>query len=125
MRLVLNRNIYDDDNIEKYYVLEKIMYNVRLPYEEPKNIAFSDITSKTDEEQNAIKHLAKAGIIEGTSETEFSPDKPITRAEIAALLLRMTAKNDKEGNGGFEDVTADKWYYDTAGASRKYNSFGF
>ena len=109
------------DNLDKALTLKKLMYNVRLPDEAPIVKSFSDISNKTKEVQQSINSLTKANIISGTSKTEFSPDKPITRAEIAALLLRMTAKNDEEGNGGFSDVTADDWYYDTAGASKKYN----
>ena len=81
---------------------------------------FVDIESKSDEVKKSVNSLTKAGIIEGTGETEFSPDKPITRAEIAALLLRMSAKTDEDGNGDFVDVTPDKWYYNTAGVSKKY-----
>ena len=109
------------DNLDEVLTLEKLMYNVRLPDEAPIVKSFSDISDKTEEIQKSIKSLTKADIISGTSETEFSPDKPITRAEIAALLLRMTAKNDEDGNGGFTDVTSDDWYYNTAGASKKYN----
>lgn len=81
---------------------------------------FVDIESESDEVKKSVNSLTKAGIVEGTGETEFSPDKPITRAEIAALLLRMTAKNIDESNSDFVDVTTDKWYYNIAGASKKY-----
>lgn len=103
------------------YVIEKIAEDVKLPLkeEEVNPIAFDDISDKSVEIQVAINSLSKAGIIDGTSDTEFSPDKQITRAEIAALLLRMTARDEKEGNGGFSDVTEGKWYYHTAGASKK------
>lgn len=104
------------------YKMLKITDDVKLPAtaEQAKNKQFTDISDKSDETQKAVNSLAKAGIIDGTSETEFSPDKPITRAEIAALLLRMTAKTEADSNGGFADVTPDKWYYNTAGTSKKY-----
>ncbi|MCD8181465.1 MAG: S-layer homology domain-containing protein, partial [Firmicutes bacterium] len=75
---------------------------------------------KSDEAQKAVNALTRAGIIRGVSDTEFAPDAAVTRAEAAALLLRMTAQSDADGNGGFSDVTEDMWYYDTAGASKKY-----
>lgn len=81
---------------------------------------FVDIKDESEDVQNAIKLLASKGIIEGTSETEFSPDSPITRAEIAALMLRIIAKNDPNEDGGFADVTQENWYFGTAGSSKKY-----
>ena len=128
--LVLKNNgeLYEFDLLRKGdssspgYKMTKVMDNVKLPdnrkSKEKKH--FVDISDKSPEMQQAVNALSKAEIIEGTSETEFSPDKPITRAEIAALLLRMTAKNDEDGNGGFTDVTDKDWYYTTAGASKKY-----
>ncbi len=105
------------------YILTKIADNIRIG-DEKSNIeslkTFADISNKTEEMQTAINALFKAGIVEGTGETEFSPDKPITRAEIAALLLWISAKTDIEDNGGFTDVTEDKWYYHTAGTSKKH-----
>ena len=105
------------------FTFKEFAENVKLPKkaEDDPQRNFSDIVKKNNETQKSINSLTKAGIISGTSETEFSPDKPITRAEIAALLLRMTAKNDEDGNGEFTDVTSDAWYYNTAGASKKYN----
>ena len=58
--------------------------------------------------------------MEGITETEFMPDKEITRAEMAALLLRMTGKGDETGEASFSDVSANDWYYGIAGASQKY-----
>jgi hypothetical protein len=102
------------------YEAGKIMGNIKLPDETPILRNFSDISNKSEEMQTAINSLAKAGIISGVTDVEFAPDKPITRAEIAALLLRMTVKEEESGNGGFEDVTPETWYYHTAGASKKY-----
>ena len=101
--------------------MTKLMNNVKLSDTQIHSKDFVDISSQLDEVQKAINSLAKANIISGTSETEFSPDKSITRAEIAALLLRITAKTDENGNGGFSDVTTDDWYCNIAGASKKYN----
>ena len=104
------------------YKIEKINSNIKLSIIEnnKKPKKFSDVSDQTEEMQTAINALFKAGIVEGTGETEFSPDKPITRAEIAALLLWISAKTDIEDNGGFTDVTEDKWYYHTAGTSKKH-----
>ena len=81
---------------------------------------FEDIKDKSAEMQNAIKTLAAKGIINGTSETTFSPDASISRAEIAALIVRTLSKLDPNEDGGFVDVTKDNWFFGVAGSSRKH-----
>ena len=79
---------------------------------------FSDIKSKSAEMQEAIKLLVSKGIINGTSETEFSPDKSISRAEVAAIILRTLSKLDENADGGFSDVIKSNWFYGTAGSAK-------
>lgn len=57
-----------------------------------------------------IDLLAREGFINGTSANTFSPDLNITRAEVVAILARMSGATLPEGNGGFNDVAEDAWY---------------
>ena len=41
-----------------------------------------------------VKNMYFAGMMNGTSETTFEPDRPITRAEAAALINRVLKSND-------------------------------
>lgn len=104
------------------FKIVKVMDDVRLaepvPVKESKD--FVDLSDASDETKKAIQALSKADVMNGTSETEFSPDKSITRAELAAVILRLTTQQEEKENGGFSDVTRDKWYYGVAGASKKY-----
>ena len=102
--------------------LEKLADNIKLPQKNVEFIKkdFTDISNKSDEMQKSIKSLSKAGIIKGSSDTTYSPDESISRAETAALLLRMTGKSNETADVEFSDVTPDKWYYSTAGVSQKY-----
>ena len=108
---------------EKAYTFTKIMDDVRIPSEpvavEEKH--FTDIQDKSEEMHKAIEALSRAEIVKGTDGTKFSPDASITRAEIAAILLRMTGKEEEKDNGGFSDVSENQWYYGVAGASKKHN----
>lgn len=81
---------------------------------------FVDIKDKSEEMQESIKILASKGIIEGTSTTEFSPDDTISRAEIAALILRVLSQVDPNANGNFADVKKTDWFYGTAGSAKAY-----
>ena len=79
---------------------------------------FEDIKDKSAEMQETIKLLASKGIISGTSETKFSPDKSISRAEVAAIILRTLSKLDQNADGNFSDVTKQNWYFGVAGSAK-------
>ncbi len=83
-------------------------------------IDFDDIKDKPEEMQKAIKFLAAKGIINGTGYRTFSPDDSISRAGVAALVVRTLAKLDPNADGGFGDVTPDDWYFGAAGSSKKH-----
>lgn len=81
---------------------------------------FEDIKNLSKEMQESIKILAAKGIIEGTSAKEFSPEDSISRAEVAALLLRVLSQVDPNADGEFVDVKKSDWFYGTAGSAKKY-----
>lgn len=85
---------------------------------------FSDITKKSKEMKEAISILASKGIISGTSATTFSPDSTITRAEIAALIVRTLSKYDGNANGNFTDVSKSDWYFGAVGSAKKFGIMG-
>ena len=82
-------------------------------------VNFTDITNKSVEMQKAIKYLASKGIISGTGGTNYSPDASISRAEIAALLVRALGKLNSSATNSFTDVKSSDWYYTAAGSSQK------
>ena len=81
---------------------------------------FSDISSKSQEMQNAINILASKGVINGTAANEFSPDKSISRAEIAALIVRTLSKVDPNADGGFTDVVRTDWFFGEVGSAKRF-----
>lgn len=81
---------------------------------------FTDIQNKSKEMQDAIKLLASKGIIAGKTATTFDPDGSISRAEIAALIVRTLSKIDKSAPVGFKDIKTNEWFYNVAGSSKKY-----
>ena len=82
--------------------------------------SFTDISGKSKEMQDAISILASKGIINGTTATTFSPDGTITRAEIAALIVRTLSKLDPNADGGFTDVGRSDWFYGAVGSARRH-----
>ena len=84
---------------------------------------FSDIASKSAEMQKAIRYLASKGIINGTTETTFSPDQTISRAQIASLMVQALGKMDNSATANFKDVPKNAWYYHQAASSQKHGLF--
>ncbi len=84
---------------------------------------FSDIASKSAEMQKAIRYLASKGIINGTTETTFSPDQTISRAQIASLMVQTLGKMDNSATANFKDVPKNAWYYHQAASSQKHGLF--
>lgn len=80
---------------------------------------FNDIHNKAQEMQDAIRYLASKGIVNGTSETTFNPDGSISRAEIAALVVRALGKLDPNADGEFADVTKNDWYFGAVGSAKR------
>ena len=80
---------------------------------------FCDILKKPGEMTEAIEFLNEKGVIAGMNDTEFAPDESITRAQIAALILKMLGK--ETGNSGandFTDVSPSDWYYSIASSAK-------
>ena len=66
----------------------------------------------TQEQYNAIIALAQAGVLNGTSPTEFTPDGTVTRAELAVVLWRATGckSHPTEVASPYSDVTGAEPY---------------
>ncbi len=71
---------------------------------------FEDTQELSTEFQAAINWAVERGIVEGTSETTFSPNDICTRAQIVSFLWRMAGQPEPESEVGFEDVAADAYY---------------
>ena len=64
--------------------------------------------------QNTIEKMTGLGIVSGMSANQFAPERSVTRAEFAALLVRaLDIKPSVQLMGRFNDVPADKWYFST------------
>ncbi len=81
------------------------------------NKNFSDI-KKASWMQTPVEIMAAKGIIEGTSETEFSPGENITRVEFIAWLIKtLDIKAAVDSN--FDDVDRTNKYYEQIGTAKK------
>ena len=100
-----------------YMIDTKIKFNDTYTVKENRK-DFSDIKAKSTEMQEAIKKLATSDIIKGSSATTFSPDNPITRAEITALIVRTLSMLDDNADGKFSDVKKSDWFFSAVGSAK-------
>jgi hypothetical protein len=65
--------------------------------------AFTDIAehwAKLD-----IDYMTAKGMVNGISDTEFAPERPVTRAEFLALVLRSVGKDEAVYTSAGFDIT--------------------
>ncbi|AZN39211.1 InlB B-repeat-containing protein [Paenibacillus albus] len=89
-----------------------------------KSVHFTDIANHWA--KDAIVNMGSRTIVGGTGNGLFEPNKAITRAEFAAIMVRALGLKLVDGTGGFTDVQPTAWYADavqTAYAHQLINGF--
>ena len=76
-----------------------------------KENSFPDVEI-TDWYNNAVSTLEKLGVVEGKDDGLFHPDDPITRAEMATMMVRLYDYDVDTGgfHTKFDDVDPAAWY---------------
>lgn len=71
--------------------------------------------------QEAVNDMGSRLVISGVGEDRFEPDRDITRAEFAAIVVRgLGLMRPGTGQDVFEDVTKACWYYDAVSIAYEY-----
>ncbi|NLY42857.1 MAG: hypothetical protein GX066_02575 [Clostridiaceae bacterium] len=68
--------------------------------------------------KNAIEVMASKGIIKGTSDTTYNPERNITRADFISLIVR-TLGLSAEIDSNFADVKSTDYFYNEVGIAKK------
>ncbi|SCW31131.1 S-layer homology domain-containing protein [Paenibacillus tianmuensis] len=79
------------------------------------NKTFSDINGHWAE--SYVKLLANKLVVDGVTDTTFQPERNITRAEFAALVVRALGLDTNSGSSTFKDVAASEWYASVVAAA--------
>ena len=82
------------------------------------SVAFADMVDHWAKKE--VEDLASRIVVNGTSEGLFSPNKAITRAEFAAIIVRGLGLKLENGAAGFTDVAADAWYSSAVKTAQAY-----
>jgi hypothetical protein len=68
---------------------------------------FADVDARWQDD--AVSWMVDTGVTFGTSPTTFSPELPVTRAQVAAFLHRLVGSPEVAHDAGFVDVV--RWAY--------------
>lgn len=117
--------IFDMSDISNYNYEKSDLTDYGLPDKNPDVIKRPFITFKTFADisecgsKNKIEALASRNIVNGISDTEFAPEKTITRAEFAALTARSLSLSSN-AEKIFDDVSETDWFFESVAATYKY-----
>ncbi|GLI09873.1 hypothetical protein YDYSG_59060 [Paenibacillus tyrfis] len=79
--------------------------------------SFEDLASHWSKAD--VELLANKLVVEGAADKQFQPDRNITRAEFAALVVRSLGLNSVTANTYFTDINASAWYAGVVAAASK------
>lgn len=83
--------------------------------------SFSDMPAGKDGE--VLAKAVENGLIQGFEDGTIRPDETITRAQMAAIIVRATNAEKTEDISSFNDITADAWYYDVLSKAVSMGAF--
>lgn len=75
-----------------------------------KAVAFTDKNDTNGWELWDIERLSRLGVMGGNDRGEAEPTREVTRAEAAAMVVRLLGVPEAEGTTSYADVPADAWY---------------
>ncbi|OXM87313.1 S-layer homology domain-containing protein [Paenibacillus rigui] len=70
-----------------------------------------------------VQSMANKLIVQGTTDEKFAPDRTVTRAEFAALLVRtlgLTSSIDPKSKASFNDIQMKDWYNGVIAAAAEH-----
>lgn len=112
-----NGSFGPDNNMTRAEVAQ-MFYNLLLNKDVAIQVQFSDVAGSAWY-ATAVNTLASLGIVKGTGDDTFSPERPISRAEFTVIAMRF-AKLDNSGTNPFSDVSSGDWFYDSVVGAVKY-----
>ncbi|MDU0203137.1 cadherin-like beta sandwich domain-containing protein [Paenibacillus sp. MAH-36] len=80
-------------------------------------VSFGD--TATHWAKDEIEQMANKWLVQGISKEEFGPDQPVTRAELAAMIVRTLGIKSSGDDAPFKDMNAKEWYNNAVNAAVK------
>lgn len=80
------------------------------PTQSAEDVTFTDMADAAWA-QEAVSALVKMGIISGMGDGTFAPNRSITRAEFAKIIVMTSGQYDAKASCEFTDVKSGDWFY--------------
>ena len=90
------------------------------PEPEPEIILPFDDIKEYDWAVESIVYLYENGVVKGTGEKKFSPEKPITREEFLKMIVEALLRTNSMFNAEFGQRAEGKWYHSYLAAAEFY-----
>lgn len=74
-------------------------------------VSAADYVYPNDWSRDALIFAVENGILKGDKNHDLRPKSHITRAEMAAVLVRLLGAKEKADLSAYKDVSEKKWYY--------------
>jgi len=71
-------------------------------------VEFSDVTNHWA--KDAVNDMGSRMVVTGVGNNNYAPDRDMTRAEFATIMIRALGLEPGTGAAGFRDVAATDWY---------------
>lgn len=117
---IKERNDYKMNKISKLLISGLISVSVFMP-------TFAYAAEFSDMPDNwttgALERAVENGLLNG-ADGKIMPDDNITRAQMAAIIVRAFGADKESDISAFSDVSADKWYYSEFAKAVNMNAFG-
>ncbi|GBG08928.1 hypothetical protein PAT3040_03543 [Paenibacillus agaridevorans] len=121
--------VWMDANNELHFVpaiVNRVKGNSEIVIRSPHNSMYTVIGNEQSFDdlkghwaQEDVELLANKLIVKGQSESIYNPEKAVTRAEFAALLVRSLGLLEQPASS-FVDVPSDAWFAGAVGSAEKY-----
>ncbi len=77
--------------------------------------SFADMSSHWAREE--VRFMGARQVVKGISDADFAPERTVTRAEVASMLVRALYLAVGDSSSGFTDVQVGAWYADNVSAA--------
>jgi len=83
---------------------------------------FEDVKQRWS--RQAVEEMAAKQIVSGVAAGKFAPERKVTRAEFAAMLVRALGLSESRDNPSFKDVDGSRWYASSVAAAAEAGLVG-
>ncbi|NIK66981.1 S-layer homology domain-containing protein [Paenibacillus sp. BK720] len=87
-------------------------------------VSFTDVQQHWSQQE--VELAATKGLVNGMGGRKYNPNKPVSRAEFTAMLVRALGRSTAiAGSASYEDVQEGSWYFNDVAKAKKLGLLDF